>query len=102
MVPPGWRNDPDSLRLDSYFQPAGEDSYRSDLKRQFGMPNPIPVICEMSNDYYLFNGGDGKYYVWEALGDLVLELFERDLAKILATFRPNRCIRGTTLRQIGI
>lgn len=101
LVPPGWRNDPYSLVLDSYFHPADEESYVSDLKRKFGMPNPIPVIYESSNDYHLFNGGDGKYYVWEPPGDMVLELFGRDLAKIVATFRLNRAVRGTTFRQTG-
>lgn len=75
MAPLGWYNDPDSLGLDSYFNPANEDSYVPDLKRQFGMPNPILVIRDGSYDYYLSNGGDVKYYVWEPLGDLVLELF---------------------------
>ena len=45
--------------------------------------NPIP-IRQVYDGYWLIDGGDGKHYLWEYVEGIFLEVYERDLAKILA------------------
>ena len=87
VIPAHWRNDPDSLSLDCYFSPEDEDSNIPDMKSRFGFPNPIPIIRQRPDGYWLIDDGDGKHYIWEYVEGIVLEVYERDLAKIPATFR---------------
>lgn len=65
------------------------------------MRDSMPILVESSYEYLLMDRGDGKYYVWETLQGLVLEIYERDLAKILANFRLKRSIGGTTLSKMA-
>lgn len=103
VIPPHWYNDPDSLSLDSYFNPVDEASITPLLKSEFGMPNPIPVIIKQQREgYWLIAGGDGKHYLWEYFEGSILEVYERDLAKILAMLRRHWSIGGTTLKSISI
>ena len=87
VIPAHWRNDPDSLSLDYHFNSVDEESNIPDMKSRFGLPNPIPIIKQQREGYWLIDGGDGKHYIWEDIEGIVLEVYERDLAKILATFR---------------
>ena len=102
VIPAHWRNDPDSLSLDFYFSPEDEDSNIPDMKSRFGLPNPIPIIRQRPDGYWLIDGGDGKHYIWEYVEGIVLDVYERDLAKILATFRQTWSIEGTTVKRLGI
>ena len=62
--------------------------------------NPIPIIRQEYDGYWLIDGGDGKHYLWEYVEGIFLEVYERDLAKILAIQHWN--IGGMTLIRIGI
>lgn len=86
MIPADWHNEPNSLAVDI-----------PDLNRQFGMPNPRPIIRQSS--FRLIIGSlmtamrrtrSGKWF--KVLS--YVELYERDLAKILATFHLNRSTGG--------
>ena len=43
-----------------------------------------PIIRQEYDGYWLIDGGDGKHYLWEYVEGIFLEVYERDLAKILA------------------
>lgn len=59
----------------------------ADLKADFAMPDPIAVIENCgAMGLVLIDGGDKKYYLWHDDSDVVAELFEPNLAKILFTF----------------
>ena len=89
LPPLTWWNDPDSLSLDSFFGAVDEDSNTPDLKSWFGLcQTPMPSIKQGWDGYWLIGSlGGGTHYVWQMDQGLVPELYERDLAKILATYR---------------
>ena len=60
--------------------------------------NPIPIIRQEYDGYWLIDGGDGKHYHWEYVEGICLEVYEWDLAKILAI----QHWRWMTLSRIGI
>ena len=102
VIPAHWRNDPDSLSLDYHFNSVDEESNIPDMKSRFGLSNPIPIIRQEREGYWLIDGGDGKQYIWEYVADIFLEVYERDLAKILATFRQYWSLGGMTVRRLGL
>lgn len=51
----------------------------------------MPSIKQGWDGYWLIDGGGGgTHYVWQMDQGLVPELYERDSAKILATYRLNQ------------
>ena len=102
VIPAHCCNDLDSLSLDYYFNSADEESNIPDMKSRFGLPNPIPIIRQEREGYWLIAGGDGKHYIWEYVEGIFLEVYERDLAKILATFHRYWSLGGMTVRRLGV
>src|SRR5271154_2866559 len=80
-VPPGWTNHPAYLGADIYF--TGEfNNIKTTLKADHNIPDARPII---TNGYsFLLDGGDGKYYLWNDVSDIVARIEEPDLEKILA------------------
>lgn len=61
--------------------------------------DPILIIRQEHNVYLLTDGG-GKHHLWEYIKDTFVEVYERDLAKILAIQHWN--IGGMALSRMGI
>lgn len=101
-IPLGWSNDPEELQLD-YFFSGEEANMKIPLQSQLGMPNPVPVVSNSHDELWLIESGDGRYYFWEAVADSILEIYERNLAKILSTMSENNGeLVGTKFRLLGI
>lgn len=47
----------------------------------------------------LFDGYNGKYYLWAHVSDNVAKLYERNLAKKLSTFDQNQGTQGSVARK---
>lgn len=62
--------------------------------------DPIPIIKQGYDGYWLIDDDNGKRYAWEYVEGIILEAYGRDLAKMLAIQHWN--IGGMTLIRIGI
>ena len=62
--------------------------------------DPNPIIRQEYDGYWPIDGDDGKHYPWEYVDGIFLEVYERDLTKILAC--QHWSIGGMALSRIGI
>lgn len=62
-----------------------------DFQKHLGLPNPRPVLCKNSENNFLVDGGNGKYYLYNDISDYVMELYERNLDNILTVYIEKRC-----------
>lgn len=87
-IPDDWSNDPDSHVVPNF-------------QKHLGLPNPRPVLCKNSENNFLVDGGNGKYYLYNDISDNVMELYERNLDNILSILRSDAGRRGLVFRYIG-
>lgn len=100
-IPDDRSNDPDSLGILDYFCPTDYSYVVPDFQKHLGLPNPRPVLCKNSENNFLVDGGNGKYYLYNDISDYVMKLYERNLDNILSILRSDAGRRGLVFRYIG-
>ena len=81
VIPPGWSNGPIALHLDFYFYgKVAEENLTEELKTEYNMPNPLPIVVHGQDGLWLIDGGNGKFYLWQDVEGFVGEVYERNLA----------------------
>lgn len=66
-----------------------------------GLSNPHPILDNSHDDYYLLNGGNRKYYIWNTRMEDMIELYECNLDNILSILRTDEKYRELVCRYIG-
>jgi hypothetical protein len=84
-VPQGWSNHPGKLGVKS----GAYDDYKKAIMTDYNIPDTLPVLADKSG-WYLVEGGDKKYYMWnEDTGDMA-SIEEPSLQKILEFLHERR------------
>ncbi len=83
----GWPNDLEDLEVGYLLNASGLEDMTAPLRSESALPNPIPVVTDTIEGFFIIHGSDGKYYFWHNPSDKLAEPYERTLANILSTFK---------------
>lgn len=81
-----------SLHVDSQFTGLKKDHAKVALKHDVGIPDARPILVDRSGAH-LIDGDNGKYHLWGDESDLVAEIPETNLHKIICGLKSS----GTTV-----
>ena len=59
------------------------DVYKKAMMEDYNIPDTRPILTSNASCWYLVEGGDKKYYLWNAISDNMVRIEEPSLKKIL-------------------
>jgi hypothetical protein len=70
-VPYSWSNDPGMLGVNEEY-----DVYKKAMMEDYNIPDTRPILTSNASCWYLVEGGDKKYYLWNAISDNMVRIEE--------------------------